>query len=387
MAEPFDEQMLLAGAAAQVQGADFGPGDFREPLAVYLGALRSEARVNQPGTWRLVHRTIMSLKRRAQLEVLLAREPAIREAALPAPVIIVGFPRTGTTLLHNLMAADPAHRALRLWEARSPFAPVDAGPQWQESVIEQTRQLLRVAHEAAPRLARIHPMNATWPDECSWLLRNQFTTMVLAFSAFIPSYVRFLMNRDVTRDYAYYALQLRAILHQRPGAPLILKDPCHLWHLDALLDTFPAAKVVHLHRPIEQVVGSFCSLCHAIQEADTELRPLPELGAYAVDMLRAAMERMLEVRAIPDARFIDLPYAELTADPAGCVRRLYQRLELPFTDAAAAGVAGWLEQGRALGGRNEYTLAHYGLEAEAMRDLFAPYRRRFETYLSPGDPR
>jgi hypothetical protein len=369
---------LLRASVAQVPDADFGDETFLEPLRELLAALHDEARLEPVGEWATVARLIASLNKRRRLSALLRDRPEIREQPIVAPVFVLGFPRTGTTLLHNLLASDPRNRAIRLWEMREPFAPDPLPDTWQAATIAATEQLIAAGYRLSPRLAAIHPLRATWPDECSWLFRNGFASLVFAFAYHVPRYRDWLLARDMRPDYAYFRLQLQAILAQRPGAPLVLKDPCHLWHLDALLDSFPDARIIHLHRRVEDVVASFCSLCHALQDGGTRTRPPAEIGEYASTMLERGMQRMLAVRAsLPADRIVDVDYRELVRDPIARVSALYQRFDLTLDDPARAGMQTWLAQSRELSGAHHYSLAGYGLDELEIRARFAAYTDRF----------
>ena len=213
------------------------------------------------------------------------------------------------------------------------------------------------------------------------MFRNSFATLVNAFANYIPTYRDYVMTRDMHEDYRYYRLQLQAILAQRPGQPLVLKDPCHTWHLDALLAVFPDARIIHLHRELHSVVGSFASLCQALQEGSSEVRSNHEIGAYASEMLLGGMDAMLRARkAHPDARFIDVGYHELVYDPMGTVAALHDTLELPYDDEAQAATQAWLDASSALVGRHGYSLETYGIGDETMHG-FAPYADRFAAFL------
>lgn len=378
MARALDEAALLRASTAQIPDAEFGGDEFREPLRVLLTALNDEARLEAVGEWATVARVIASLNKRRRLWQILRDRPEVREQPISAPIFVLGFPRTGTTLLHNLLASDARNRAIRLWEMREPFAPDHPPADWQAKTIAATEQLIAAGYQLSPRLAAIHPLRATWPDECSWLFRNGFASLVFAFAYHVPSYLSWLLARDARPDYAYFRLQLQAIVSQRPGAPLVLKDPCHLWQLDALLDQFPDARIIQLHRRVEDVVASFCSLVHALQEGGTKARSPEEIGRYASDMLEQGMSRMLAVRAgLADDRIVDVDYRELIADPLGVVAGLYRRFDLELDAAARSAMHAWLEQSRDLSGRHHYSLASYGLDEHAVRRRFAPYTERF----------
>ena len=383
MNQLLDVDALVRSSRAQVPEGDFGDESFIEPLRVFVEALEREARLQGTGQWAAAARIIAALNRRRRLHALVERTPELVEVPVEAPVFILGFPRTGTTLLHNLFASDPANRALRLWEMREPFAPADAGPDWAAQVQATTAQLVEAGYRLSPRLAAIHPLDPMWPDECSWLFRNSFATQVLGFSYFVPSYLRYLDARDARPDYRYFKLQLQGILAQRPGQPLVLKDPCHIWNLDALLETFPDARVIYLHRAIEQVLPSFCSLCRALQEGGAEARPDAAIGRYATQMLATAMDRALAVRSrLESDRILDLDYRRLVAAPLDSVAGLYDQLGLDYTPAAREAMADWLEANRGLSGKHRYSLEMFGLDPDEVASRFAAYTDRFASLLA-----
>ena len=142
MNSPFESEPLLQAAVSQLPDAGFGPGEFRPSLDLLLDCLRREARLTQPGTWSAVGRVVQSLKRRRLLAKLLVQRPELTDLPVEAPVFIVGFPRTGTTMLHNLLASNTNHRAVRLWEMREPFAPEGADDGWRDATVATTRQLV-----------------------------------------------------------------------------------------------------------------------------------------------------------------------------------------------------------------------------------------------------
>jgi hypothetical protein len=375
-----DEAALLRAATAQVPDADFGGEEFLPAFSRLLAALRDEAQLDRSGEWAAAARIVMALNRRRQLSRLLARAPELRDRPIASPIFILGFPRTGTTLLHNLLATDPRNRAVRLWEMREPFAPDDRpgfdAQAWSSSVIATTEQVIAAGYKMSPRLADIHPLRATWPDECSWLFRNSFTSLVFGFSHYVPSYVEWLLAQDMQPAYAYFKLQLQAITHQRGGAPLVLKDPCHLWHLGALLQVFPDARVIQLHRAPEQVVGSFASLCQALHEGGATARPSAEIGRYALDMLARGLQRIDAVRATlaPD-RIFDVDYRELVGDPLATLQRIHARFGLSFEAQARDRATAWLAENRGLSGRHRYELHDFGLDATEVERQFMSARQ------------
>ena len=157
MAQPFDHHALMESAAAQVPDSDFGPDGFQDALRTLLSGLRDEAKLTQMGTWAALTRCVQSLTRRRRLSRLLRTHPEIRDVAVAAPVVIVGFPRSGTTALQNMLAANPRHRAIRTWEMREPFAPEDAPEDWAAQTEQTTHGLIQARQRMSPQLVDIHP--------------------------------------------------------------------------------------------------------------------------------------------------------------------------------------------------------------------------------------
>lgn len=372
-------QALSNAATAQTPEGHFGDEDYQPALESLLASLHSQAQLGPIGLYAASSKLIASLKRRRQLTARLEQQPALTGSKIEKPVFILGFPRTGTTLLHNLFASDSANRSIRLWEMRDPLAE---GEQQVSKAIKETEALVEAGYRLSPKLRDIHPLKAQWPDECSWLFRNSFASMVNGFSYYIPDYVNWLLARDMTEDYQYFRRQLQAILSLRPGGPLVLKDPCHIWHLPELLKTFPDARIIQLHRDPQQTVASFVSLCRALQEGGATARPLPQIGEYCMHMLTTGLDRMLTARdQLPAQNFIDLSYQDLVANPLGTMEKIYLKLDMPFTRQSHSGIEQWLAQGSKHTGKHHYQLADFGLTSTDIQQKFATYNQRFASYL------
>nr|VFK64415.1 MAG: Sulfotransferase family protein [Candidatus Kentron sp. UNK]VFK71070.1 MAG: Sulfotransferase family protein [Candidatus Kentron sp. UNK] len=372
-------QALSNAAQAQFPEGDYGHENYQPALDTLLRGLLEEAKLEPVGLYAASSRLIASLKRRRQLVAHIEKHPETADIKIERPVFILGFPRTGTTLLHNLFASDPANRSIRLWEMRDPFAESE---QDIAKAMEEMQALVESAYRLSPRLVDIHPLKAEWPDECSWLFRNSFASMVNAFSYFIPGYVQWMLARDMTEDYEYFRKQLQAILSLRPGSPLVLKDPCHIWHSPELLKTFPDARIIQLHRDPQQVAPSFISLCLALQEGAATIRSLPEITDYCLNMLTAGLEQMLAAREqLPQEHFIDLGYHELVANPEAALERLYGGLEMNFSSQAQTGIRQWLSRGSRHTGKHRYQLSDFGLTAQDVEQRFSAYNEYFVDIL------
>jgi hypothetical protein len=279
------------------------------------------------------------------------------------PIFITGLPRTGTTLLHNLMSGVPGFRGFRPWEMRLVVPPDGAEPDWESRAMRDTEGELRALHDPAPELKNIHTVRADRPDECHWLMRHSFATLIFSYLLFAPSYARWLLGRSQRAAYEEYEAQLRLLVSWRPAAHLVLKDPCHLWHLDDLLDVFPGALVVRLHRDPREAVPSLCSLMYALQRMDSSRVDPLEVGPYVVDLVARGLEREGVARRTRDPRcFLDIEYRDLLSDPLGAVERICRAAGADLPGEGVAWVTTWLrENPQHKAGRHEYHAEQYGL--------------------------
>lgn len=375
----FQAESLLQSAAALVKSEDFGEPFFREGLDVLLRAWEEEAALHPARAWRSCGSVIDLLATRARLANRLRARPEIAARPVTAPVIITGLPRTGTTMLHNVLALIPGFRAFAVWEMRSPVVPDDAGPEWVAKQIAQAATDIRGLNERVPGFERIHKVQAEAPDECNWLFRHSFTTMVFAFMYRVPSYMRWESSAPRHAAYADYRRQLQVLCEKSPAQQLVMKDPCHLWHLDELLDTFPDAVVVQLHRDPAEAVSSLCSLCHALHTMDAGHSDPAATGAYCVEMVDRGIASMMRVRASrPAARFLDVPYRRLLRDPLGEIERICDAVGRPLDERGALAVSTWLAQNPHKPGGHRYRSEDFGLQAAALRERYAGYIERFE---------
>jgi hypothetical protein len=372
---PLSLDRLLQRAALSHDQLHDGP--WQEALQRLLDSLQATADLDAMRQEQTARQLAHSLATRHRLQ--LAGPP---ERVPDDPIVVVGFPRSGTTLLQNLLASHPEHLAHPLWALRRPL--------WTEAerdhAIAEAGSWLDLLHQLTPDFARIHPMHALRPDECSWLLRQSFATEVYAYQYVVPDYAAWLASADLRWAYAELAQQLGHLGHASRsgvGRRVLLKDPCHLWHLDALLDTFPRATLVHLHRAPHQVVPSLASLIAAMQSFGTRQRSPDDVGAYAYELAASAMERMLAVRADlperhPDVTVVDLSYRELVSDPVAACHRICRAAGSATHPGVAHRITDWLDHNPAgKHGRHRYTLEGFGLDADAVTARFAPYTDRF----------
>jgi hypothetical protein len=380
----FDERALLAEAERATGLADFGDPAFREPLRVLLGSLRDEAPLNATGIAMLRGRVLESLMTRLRTEDWIRRHPEIEREEIRAPIVVVGQTRTGTTMLHRLLASDPRHHGPLWWEVRFP-APLP-GTRWDapDPRIPIAEAEVAGILAADPEQASIHPWDAQAPDEEIMLLEHAFLSHVPESFTNLPSYRTWIDGQDWTPAYAYLRRFLQFLQWQKRqrGAlreRWVLKTPGHLGYLDTLLRVFPGALIVQTHRDPVQTIPSAASLNRSLwrlssDDVDERLagRQWQQRMAWAVARSLASRER------IPPQQLADVWFADALSDPLGVVEKIYAQFGIAFTAEAREALAQWLRDNRRdKRPPHEYTLAEFGMTEAQIRSDFAEYRKRF----------
>lgn len=390
MASPLSYDKLLEAAARRTGGENFGDAAFQPALQALLDSLNREAMLHPSGVWQTATGLIGSLIKRATVANLQAEQPNIFATPLVQPIIITGFARTGTTFLHNLLARDPDHRALRLWELRGSLTATSPDAEQVEASIRETDAYLQVLYRKAPHFPRIHPMSSTAPDECHWIARHSFATPIYSVAYFLPSFIEWFANHDLRFAMREYKERLQIFQHRstRP-VQLLLKNPDLIWCLDALLEVFPDARIIHTHRSMTEALPSQASLFYTMQSLYSDRGDPQAVGDYVFHSTIKAMDKLLAVRNQTNAEnFIDVSYYRLVADPIGTVRDIYERLGKPFSPELDVDMHAWLQANRKdKAGKHAYTLAEFGLDADRIDARYAPYHDRFAAELKAKSDR
>jgi hypothetical protein len=382
---PLDAEAILAAARRRAGLDDFGPLDVREPLGRLVASLEEENHLTPLGRLLVRQELVRLAAARLGVVAALRRRPEVLGLALPRPVFVLGLPRTGSTLLHRLLAQDPAARALRLHEMARPAA----GPADEPRRLRRSRRSLAVfTTYFAPGLQSVHPMDAEAPEECRWLLLNTFRT--LAFSQFgtVNRYLSWLdaLGEDHTRRvYEDYGRQLRLLQSGRPPRRWVLKCPLHAYALNTLLELFPDACVVQTHRRLAEVIPSLCSLRLIGHGAYAEPADPRRVAAESIEHVLRLLRPALRARQAHPGRVYDVAYRDLVRDPLEAVRGIYSHFGLPLSAAAEGAVRVWLAnnpQGKH--GRHRYSLEQFGLDPDGIDGLFPNYPECFGLVAEPS---
>lgn len=371
------DESVRAAAAART-GAPADSFLFPQALARLTRALDTEANLTPQGRVAVAGGLVSSLVTQARLAQLLTRHPEILAQPVNRPVIVTGLLRTGTTLVHNLLAEHPDLRVPALWELMNP-AGERADPAAYERLADESQGYVDEYNARAPKLKHIHHLDARRPDECHRLLGNTFASMVYEMRYRVPSYGSWLRGRGLHEEYAYHRRQLQALLWRKPGGPVVLKCPFHLWSLDELLSTYPDARVVHMHRDPVATLPSTCSLCVAVREARTDQIDRAEIGRQWLSRVSPVIDDIDHTRVpVPPAQILDVSYAELMRDTVGTMARICTFAGAELTAEAETRMRRYLAQnGQAKHGVHRYRPEDFGLDTADLQTRFAAYRRRF----------
>jgi hypothetical protein len=376
MSDALAADELLAQARERTGLADFGDPIFREGLDVLLADV-ARAELHDLGrmVWR--GRILSHLVQRLRVEDWIARHPEILARPVPAPVFMVGLPRTGTTALSHLFAEDPDARSLRVWESAQPVPPPEVECEG-DSRIAAAEQQLAAMHQLSPELAAMHEDTPTGPTENHDLLGMSFRTFHFEGMAWVPRYVEWWLACDMGPAYRYMKRVLQLLASRGGPQRWQLKSPPDSFFLDAVLAVFPDARFVMTHRDPASVLGSVCSLLRTMHELTGKPPEASALGRAELAAWAEAMRRLLAVRArLSEARFTDVHFHELNADPVQTIARAYERLEIPFTAAAERAIAAYAAahpRGRL--GEHRYRLEDWGLDRAGVHAAFSFYTER-----------
>ena len=371
---------VIAAASAQTGLADIGDPAILEGLRRLLDAYASEARFTERGA-QMAHGDVMnSLAVRMQVEDWLGKHPELLDRPIEKPLFVFGLPRTGTTLMINLLAADPATRSFLRWEIYEPMPPakpeeLHAGPRYEA---QQAKN--EMALQYMPHIAAIHYEEADSPTECQFLMTPSFCAQVYEAQADIPSWRSWFLNEaDYMPAFRFHKRMLQA-LQTHAGGRWTLKNPWHPLFLNELTTVYPDASLVMTHRDPAEVVGSCCSLIKYVRAIYSDDVDLKGIGESFMNTFGVMIARAQAFKAERGAQSIyDVQYADTVREPMGEVRKIYRHFDMDFTPAIESAMQGYLDANpKGKHGSHSNDLAEYGLSVEGVRERFRDYIESYD---------
>ncbi len=386
---PLESQALCAAARRRIGLEYFGDPPIEPALSVLANSLECEANLHPLGRFLMRAHLRGLLETRLRLADAWSRRlEALEAAPILRPVFITGIPRSGSTFLHELLAADPDNRVPRVWEVMFPVPVAKPGRGGRDSRVRKAAACLWFFRRLAPLADAVHPLRAGTPHECVaihsyTLLSEEFTS-----TCRVPAYEAFLHATDLGPAYAW---EKRFLQHLQLGCPArrwMLKAPDHVHGLEELFAVFPDARIIQTHRNPLEALPSLSQLSEVLCGLFARPTDRQQIGRREARILAASMERFIQFRELrPElaGRFIDVDYSEIVTAPLAVVRRIYEQLEIPLTTAAAERMRQFAAS------RSRYrrhhpspTLADFGLDAAAEARRFERYCHRFDIPCRPN---
>ncbi|HKK15012.1 MAG TPA: sulfotransferase [Gammaproteobacteria bacterium] len=372
----FDAHRLMDQACSSAGLSDFGDYPLLLPLQTLLDACDSEAGLNLMGRITTRWDVMRLLRNRLYLQRDWLNHPQIARQPVERPIIILGLPRSGTTLLHSLLAQDPALRHPEHWELMYPSPPPEGSGRDRDPRIRKTRRELDWFYRLAPEFRAIHMMGARYPQECTEITNHTFMSLRFDTVYNVPSYRDWLDHTGLHQAYAFHKHVLQHLQWRCPPRQWVLKAPDHVFAMDALLSTYPDARIVMTHRDPLKVVPSVASMTVALQRLFSDNVDHEAVARTVGGRWADGARRMAALRAQDrtPGRYLDVHYPDLVRDPMAVVRDLYDHFGMDLSARARESMEGFLAdhtQGRH--GRHRYSLEQFGLDAEDQNRQYRPY--------------
>ena len=377
-----DVDSLLRTARRQTGLSDFGDDRFMEPMRKVVEQVTDFERYTPLARAFIRTVCLRALVHRLRIEEFFTKHPEAADIPIERPIFVLGFPRTGTTVLQNLLEQPDHRRALQFWETTSPIPWHDDLDRDRAARIKRSDRDLYWAYRVVPEMREVHEVKSTTAEECWPLLSSTFAVVNYDICHGLKPYGRWLMGYDMEWAYAEYRRMLQMMLWRIPAQQLVLKCPEHLWELAPLLSVFPDACVVWTHREPFDCIASYSSMI-SLSRRTLQGRIDPrEIGPHIAERFHVGVTRAMEARdALGDERrFFDVDFYDLVKDRVGMVGRIEQHFELEPTDPAL--LQSWLDTKRADSrGSHRYDAAMWGLDRDTIHEQFRAYIDRFDITL------
>jgi hypothetical protein len=378
-----DEDGLLAAAREETGLSDFGPDDFRQPLALLMQSLENEAQLTFMGRILARQDVLILLKNRLLIVETFKKNPEIERQKIKEPLFIVGLSRSGTSILHELLTQDPRHRTLLSWEARRPCPPPEEDTYQSDPRIAQAESELTLWPKIVPAYQAMHEMGAQIPTECGDITCHAFIGDRLPALHQVPTYAGSIADADMRPAYQIHKQILQILQFKVRRERWLLKAPAHMNWLPTLFDTYPDARVIQTHRDPLQIMGSTVSLISAIlwmrtKTVDPEGVKLAFGPAYYEPQLYNVM-RQRDEGIIPADQFFDVRFQDMMDAPFETIRGAYDYFGWDYTSEAESRMRAYLEhKPRGKFGKHFYSFDDLGLDLATERARYAGYQARFD---------
>ncbi len=372
---------LVARACDRAGLNDFGGDSWREGLRLLVETCEAAPGVNPGGREFVYGQFVDALWNRLRVVDYVKRHPEVNDQRIERPLVVLGLPRTGTSLASYLLDQDPLRRSLLTWEAEDSVPPstpdtlrTDPRCQKKKAELDVLAQGLKAAD-----IPMVHWDEADGPTECVFVQNQDFKAYLWEAFMPTPAYADWLLQTDMSSAYAYERTVLQVLQSRAPGT-WSLKMPSHAVHIETLLATYPDVGIVWAHRDPFKSTASFLRLNYLSRAATGADIDVGVTVANVLRQLKEHVDRPLATRRrIGDDRFFDLHYADLMRDPIAVMRSLYDWAGDELTASTEWSMLDWL----AAHPPDRHGLAQYSLDGSGVTR--ADIEPIFDEYLSVFD--
>ena len=371
---------ILDHAKSETGLSDLGEPLFLEGLNRLIDSINNEANLNEIGIQAQPIRIQGLLSNRLRFEEDLKKFPEILEQEIIAPIVIVGLPRTGSTMTHRLLASDPNHTAMLWWEGRYPALLPGEKRGDIEARMELGKAEVDAVVAASPEALDIHPWDYKGADEEILLLEHNFLSTVPESFMALPSYSKWIEEQDHTLAYEDLKKFIQYLQWQNPGREKkrwVLKSPHHLGFIDKMISVFPDAKIIQTHRDPIKTVPSFCSMCANLFEPLTTNFDKVFIGKHWSNKLTRALNHCMNISEQHPDNFLDLEFLNMIKDPIDEMKKIYEFIGEPFGEKTEVAMEAWREENKHEMGAHKYSLEEYDLTESQINDNFAKYQKKY----------
>ena len=381
-ATTLDAATLLEEASRSTGLDDFGDARFRTDLDVLLLSLHDEAALHAMGQSIVREDLLRLLRNRLRMTAFFRAHPVITARPIEQPLFIVGLPRTGSSILHELLALDPENRTPMTWEVKFPCPPPETATFHSDPRICAMDTELAQMDSLIPEFKKMHPQGAELPQECLNMTTHEFKSIFWSVSHDVPTYQAWLDGVDMKPVYTFHHDMLRLLHWRCPPERWVLKSSSHLWSLDALLDEYPDARIVQTHRDPLKVLASFTSLVSTLRRFYSGRVDARRIGEQQAALLAAGLDRAVAFRErgrLHADQVVDLHFADFIADPIGRIAEIYRHIGRTLSAQAAEGMRKFLAANPGdKHGAHRYEFSTTGLDPDGERLRFARYQEYFD---------
>ncbi|WP_019928986.1 sulfotransferase [Nocardia sp. BMG111209] len=376
-------EYVLTAARSQTGLDDFGAMDFTERLGLLLAEVAADANVWQANKAGFVDRCVKAAANRLRIQHYWHENPQCLDVPVRRPIDVVALPRSGSTHLENLLAADRRLRHLPVFLAAQPApqpgavaGPDGVDPRWSASQrhwerISGGNEILAAMHEHSPD-------HGCGENE---LQIPDFASYQWEWMADVPGFRDHYLGHDQTPHYLYMRKVLQAIAWQFPGEQRwMVKSNQHAEQLGPLLAAYPDATVVMIHRDPVATLQSLLTMRGLALKSSQKTPDIDAHVEYWVRRIETMLRRYLRDRAwVPAGQLVEVMFDDVVRDDVGTATTVLEQAGLDVTDECRADLHRYLaDHPRGRNGRVVYDLeGDFGLNADQLRDRFAFYTDEF----------